>query len=208
MILRNSPPFKQAMAENGLLAIARFARGDFARTVMAATIRGFGLVRISPFNYTPSYGGQLASPSAALSVLFWRNTGQGRERQNHVSRVVSVKKRKKGLQVWVFPKLYLHSQWQQGLLLAGIQWVIKRLAAQLSVREQLFSPAAVYCKARQLVQGQTCLPARPKWSAANNLNTGAHAPILSNVDALLATCQQGILRFNNLFHHQKGPAYV
>jgi hypothetical protein len=66
----------------------------------------------------------------------------------------------------------------------------------------------VCCKARQLVQGRTCLPARAKWFAANNLNTGAYAPTLSYANVLLVPCQRGILRFNNLFHHQKGPAHV
>ncbi len=208
MILRNPHPFKRAMAENGLLAIARFARGDFAGSVMSATIRGFDLVRISPFIYTLSYDGQQASPSATLSVLFWRNTEQGRERYNHVSDVVSVNKRNKGPQAWVFPKSYSHSQLQQDLLLVGTQWVIKPLAVLQSVQVRRFLPAAVCCKVQQLVQGQTSLPAKPKWSAADNLNTGANAPITSYANALLAPCQRIVLRFNNLFHHQKGPAYV
>ncbi len=135
MMLRISLQSKRVMAENGMMAIACFANGDFGSSFGLATMRGFGLVRISPFISTLSLDGQHKDPLAMLSVLLGR------------------------------------------------------------------------CVSR-LARADILLSMVPLLPFSHSLNTRAHVRSYSYACIVLVSFWHKASRFCNLFHHQKGPAYV
>lgn len=70
MMLRSFPNFKRSLAELGTTAVLRFAGPLSGVTVHGTVHSGLRLVGISSKHHTPPFGGQQASPSATLPVLF------------------------------------------------------------------------------------------------------------------------------------------
>lgn len=203
MMLRTTPEIEQGLADRDPALTLRFAAAHSLPTVRVKMRHGFVPECVSTTKQTPSFDGQQASPSAALPVLF----GFGQCRAPGSGAVLHNRTYKRS-QAWAYPRSFSHSDWPAHSARAEKQSRSKASAALPSAREQLSLSAAVSCKGQPLAQGQTCLPARRKSSAAGNLTSGPWAPFNSNAFPVQAHGPRGVLRFSQLFHHHKGPEYV
>lgn len=209
MILRNLMKPKRNLAENSGAARQRFSTPFLHAIVEVAMRLARGFMRISSFYHTPSYYGQLASPSAALPVFFGYVlvSDTGRERSS-VSGVIVPDTIIKGLRAWGHSKSLSHLLQRQASRLAGIRFHNRQPSALLSGQGRPFLPAALCCKAQPSVRALVLSRVRQNWSTATDLNIGRTAPSFFNAFTLQALCQRGALRTDISFKIQKGLANV
>lgn len=207
MMSRMPSLFEQTSADARFCATQPYAQPEFRARVVNVTRQSTCFVRSSSHNDTPSFDGQLASPSARLPVLFWRGAAQGREPDGRFG-VVHVNNVSKGLTSWVIPNLFLHWLRLRVCLPAATLWANKRLAAALSAQVRRPSPAVASLRVPPSVLRATLLPVRQIWSIATDLTIGLRPNTILQHKHHAGSRPRGVLRFTNLFHHHKGPAYV
>ena len=207
MFLRSTSIFRQTSADNSRVCRMGCAGALFAAKVKTVIRQGSCFVRFPSQNETPSFDGQQAGPSAALPVLFGLFARQGRERNSRPC-VGTANNIKKGFRPWAFRNSYSHLQPQQASQPVGNLWATKLLAAQQLVQARPLLQTVASRKVPHWVQGQTFLPARPTWSTATNLTNGLRSVTIHKPRPAQAFSLRGFCRSTNLFHHQKGQAYV
>jgi len=207
MFLRSHSIFRRTLADNPAVHFAGWAVGRITDRVAGVIRQGSSLVRFPSQNETPTFDGQQACPPAALPVLFGLFFAQGRER-NSRPRVLLANNIKKEYKPWAFRNSYSHLQPQQASQPVGNLWATKLLAAQQLVQARPLLQTVASRKAPHWVQGQTFLPARPTWSTATNLTNGLRPVTIHKPRPAQAFSLRGFCRSTNLFHHQKGQAYV
>jgi len=207
MFLRSTSVIGQTSADNRRVCRMGCAGAVFASKVKAVIRQGNCFVRFPSQNETPSFGGQQAGPSATLPVLFGLFARQGRERNSRPC-VGTVNNIKKGFMPWAFRNLFSRLQRLQALRPAVTHWAIRLLVAQPSAQAPLLSPMAASRKVPHWAQVQTSLRVKLIWSTATDISLGLRPVTNNTAIPAQAFSLRGFCRLTNLFHHQKGQAYV
>ena len=207
MMSRTPSRFEQTLADPRPCGWEGYAQPGFLARVVRVTRQSTCFVRSSSHHDSPSCDGQLARSPARLPVFFWWRCAQRREPVGHFG-VVRMNNNSKGSTSWVIQKSLLQSLRLWVFPLAVIRLANRHWAAASSVQVLRLSPAAASGRAQQLARRATWLPARPIWSLATDLTKGLRPDTSLQHEHHAASRQRGVLRFSNLFHHHKGPAYV
>jgi hypothetical protein len=207
MMSRTPFGFEQTLADPHLCATQGYAQQSFLARVVRVTRQSICFVCSSSHNDAPSCDGQLASSPARLPVFFWQRYAQRREPVGHFG-VVHLNNSLKGSTSWVIPKSLLHSLRLRVCPPAATLWASKHWAGVSSAPALQLSRAGALRRARLSAPLATSSLAKLIWLIATDLIAGLRPLKKLQQQHHAGLRLRGVLRFTNLFHHHKGPAYV
>jgi len=174
MMLRVPPEFQRVLAQLGQITGAPYATPPLRGMVTHAKGVTFRLVDLLSCRKAPSCDGQQASPLVLLPFnLGYLAVFRIRREPNRLGSVIASKYIEKGRRAWGQLKSFLHLLQQQALRRAVIPFHSKQPSAQLLGQGPQPLQGAQSCKARPLAQRALLSLARPSWSTATNLISGA-----------------------------------